>query len=564
MKITLFLLLTSFLIPSFAQDNQVFKIEHKIASKAFDEERTITVYLPPNYLKEMKEKMQVDADGTVLIDLGNLPEDLVTDEYEVNLLLLNKKTVCHYTAFYNIKRYKWGLLDMGLYTDTLIYKDEKKDNTKDREKQTTSIQYRKLQFVIPFEKNKTNYSKEDILPLYDSLSLNLYDIKQIKIRAYSSVEGSKANNIRLQETRAKSIVEALQEYQSEQIKYDISSAENWVEFYQDIQESPYRSLSSLSKEAIKKKLSDKNFNQEMEPILGAHRKAVVEIQIEKKTTFKHLSEEQIVSEFQKSISNKDEATSIELMNLAFQRILNEESPSTLMNQLELPNQQAFGVLNNRKTVFEYYLNEADLETTYQSLLALKKQNPQSKEVNYNLVALTFKRWLAGKEIKKEAFKNEIRGLVRYDVSAKLINRMLINYNILLTEKNMLERNYKAKDRNLKAIQNRYKTIQAEPEDILKLAQYFAAYGKFEWATRIIKPYIGKVDTDEDLLFYFINLTVLDSDAVQDRTYKKILLNAIDINEERFCQLFNSAQKDGISFQLLDIPLLKKNYCESCN
>jgi hypothetical protein len=128
---------------------------------------------------------------------------------------------------------------------------------------------------------------------------------------------------------------------------------------------------------------------------------------------------------------------------------------------------------------------------------------------------------------------------------------------------MFLRDYKAKDRDLKNIFMKYKSISPTPKDLLKLAQYYSAYGRYDWATKLIKPYIGKVDTDEDLLFYYINLTVADSKAITARGYNEIILNAIDVNEDRFCKIFTSSLGEGVSFQLLDFEVLKKNYCESC-
>lgn len=521
--------------------------------------------MEPVYQRALKEKAQISPDGTVLVDLGLLPKSFRGEEFEINLMVLNKKTVCYYTSFYNIKRYKWGLLSMGLYTDTILDEPENVDSTIElRNTRTTTVTAKKLDFTIPFEKNKSNYTKEDLLPLYDSMSLNLYDIQRIKIRAYSSVEGSKANNIRLQEMRAKSIVDALQEFQSDEIVYDISSAENWLEFYDDIKGTAFQNLSDLSKEAVKNKLTNKEFSAKMEPILGKHRKAVVSIEIEKKTTFKGLTEQQIVVEFNKSISNNDMETAKELMNLAYQRVINGESPNDFLGKLEVPKQKEYGLLYNRRAVFEYFLDEEDLEASYNNFLELKELMPKSKEVNYNIISLKFKLWLSGvKEIDPKTLEREIRGLALFGVSTELINRMIINLNIIQSEINMVKRDYKAKDRNLKNIFYKYKSIKPNPQDILKLAQYYVAYGKYDWATKLIKPYIGTVDTDEDLLFYYINLTVVDRELANSKAYKKILLNAIDVNNERFCTLFNSGLMDGISFQLLDIPALKENYCESC-
>jgi len=518
----------------------------------------------PVYYKTMKEKEVIAEDGTVTIDLGPLPEELVGKEHELNLLILNKKMVCYYTAFYNIKRYKWALLRMGLYTDTIIYEPENFDSIITIQKFQSSIINKKITFIVPFEKNKYNYTKEDIKPLYDSMSLNLYDIKRIQIRAYASVEGSKVNNIRLQENRAKSIVNSLQEFQSEEIVYDISSAENWVEFNDDIKGTEFESMGDLSKEAVKKKLLNKAFSAKMEYILGRHRKAVITIEIEKKTAFKNISEEQIIIEFDKSIRNKDQSTAEELLNLAYQRVAKGESPNKFLGKLEVPKQKEYGLLYNRSVVFQYFAKEKDVITAYEDFIALKELIPKSKEVNYNIVSLKFKLWLIGSDkVNPETFIREIKALTLYGVSSKLINRMLINYNIIQSEKNMFVRDYKAKDKNVKYIYSKYKTINPNPEDILKLAQYFVAYRKYDWATNIIKPYIGKVDTDENLLFYYINLTVIDPKTYESRPYKKILLNAIDVNNERFCKLFNSSLEDGISMQLLDVPILQGNYCESC-
>lgn len=519
--------------------------------------------LAPLYQEEMKKRMETLEDGSVRVKLGKIPKEFIGKEYELNLLLLAKRNVCHYTIFYNIKHYKWGLLDMGLFTDTIISNQK----TVDHSESTTSTAYqnKKLQFVIPFEKNKSNYTKQDIQPLYDSMSLNLYDIKRIDIRAYSSVEGSKANNIKLQEARAKSIVDALQAFQNKAIEYNISSAENWVEFYGDIKGTEFVSLENSSKEAIKGKLLNKDFSAQMEPILAKHRKGVVLIEIEKKTSFTTLSEDQIVQEFNKSVKNKDLETAKDLMNSAFQRIVDGESPEKFLSRLEVPSQQEYGLLKNRKTVLQYFTNERDLLTTYESFLKLKKLQPKSKEVNYNVVALKFQLWLTGaKKVNSYNFQKEIKALARYGVASQLINRMLINYNIILSEINFVKKDYEAKDKNLKSISSKYKYINPNAQDLLKLAQYFVAYGRYDLATRIIKPYIGKVDIDEDLLFYYINLTVIDNELVESRTYKKVLLNAIDVNEVRFCQLFNSFLDGGISFQLLNLPALKENYCESCN
>ena len=43
-----------------------------------------------------------------------------------------------------------------------------------------------------------------------------------------------------------------------------------------------------------------------------------------------------------------------------------------------------------------------------------------------------------------------------------------------------------------------------------------------------------------------------------------MLNAINMNNDRFCKLFSSSLSDGVTFQLLENEYLRKTYCENCN
>jgi len=75
--------------------------------------------------------------------------------------------------------------------------------------------------------------------------------------------------------------------------------------------------------------------------------------------------------------------------------------------------------------------------------------------------------------------------------------------------------------------------------------------------------VNQVDVDEDLLFYYLNLTLIDNKLINRPDYRAILLNAININPSRYCALFNSSSKGGITFQLLDNKFLRDTYCENC-
>ncbi|HSZ25391.1 MAG TPA: hypothetical protein VK766_06735, partial [Cytophagaceae bacterium] len=80
---------------------------------------------------------------------------------------------------------------------------------------------------------------------------------------------------------------------------------------------------------------------------------------------------------------------------------------------------------------------------------------------------------------------------------------------------------------------------------------------------LLAKYAIKIDVEEDLLFYYINLTIAQPKVTATKSYRAIMLNAINLNRERFCAIFKPFGKGGISFQLLDSEYLKKTYCENC-
>ncbi len=519
--------------------------------------------LPPIYLKDLKKNMLPSQYGEVIIKIGKIPPHFKNKEIEYNLIILQNKFLCHYNIFLNIQSYKWDLLDMGLYTDTITY--QTKIDTTDKQNIKTVLQSKRLKFIIPFKKNKTDFSQTDIKPLYDSLMLTDYYITNIEIRAFSSVEGSEKHNIELQRKRADNIVAALQKFQTPRIKQKIIASENWVEFFEDISTSPYKYLTQLSKTEIKNKLKDNKILAELEPYLNKHRKVVLIIDLERKTNVLISSPKQIIKEFETAVSNKNIKEAIEIQKSVFSKISNNKLPSSIIKSLEIPEKTEYSLLLNNQAALKYMIDEADLYSTYSEFLRLQDLFPKDSHIKYNICALKFRLWILGKElIDPKKFKTEINKLANYGINRKLINRMLVNYNIIMCEYYMMNGDYKNKDRTLKYIYSKYRYLDNTDEDLLSIAQYFVSFAKYDWAVKILEPKVKKIDINEDLLFYYLNLTIVNTKLTKRSNYKTIMLNAVNMNKVRFCKLFSSQNSGGISFQLLDNDFIKKTYCENCN
>ncbi|WP_117879959.1 OmpA family protein [Aureibaculum luteum] len=517
--------------------------------------------LKPVYMQKLKQGLKPFGKGTFRVLVGTLPEALVSEELEFNILFLNNKNLCRYQRVYEIERYPWDLLDMGMYLDSLTYQTKR---IKPTNEEKFVVKYKSFKFEIPFEKNKATYSKEDIKPMYDSLRLTEFNIKTINIRAYSSVEGSLERNIELQEQRAKSIADALQTFQEPTITTEVNSSENWVDFLNDISDTKHANLKTLSKVAIKSKLVG-NLAQELEPYLKNHRKAVITLELEKKDLYKDKSTEELISLFNKVLAANDVEIANDIQNSIFEKLKESQSSPDILNKMNVPQQKKYVRFINKNSVNKFLLNQSYVLIAYNELLKLEKLVPKDKEVKYNLAALKMVMFRYNAQpVDEEKFKKEIYQLKSYGIKQILIDRMMVNFHIIKSEQFMQKRDYTNKDKSVAYIEKNYKKFPLSNYDYLSLAQFLTYYSNHDKAVDLLDEKVRSVTVDEDLLFYYLNLTLIKPELTASSNYRTIMLNAINMNQKRFCKIFNSINDGGVTFQLLEDEYLRKTYCENCN
>ncbi len=517
--------------------------------------------LKPVYASKLRSLLIPKGENNYRVHVGRVSEALAKKELEYNILFLSNKNLCQYYTIYDLESYPWDLLDMGMYLDSLTY-DSKK--IKANAKEGYILRNKTLKFKIPFEKNKSEYSQEDIKPIYDSLRLTDFNIKSINIKAYSSVEGSLERNIELQEQRANSIVAALQSFQKPKIKTKVSSSENWVEFLNDIKGTKHENLIDLPKYQIKEKLVGE-LSKGIEPILQHHRKAVLELELEKKDKYKTMSANDLLSKFNLAISAKQLNDANVIQNSIFKKLKNKEISPDFLQKMQIPKQAKFATILNKNSAFKYMLNVRQALIVYNELQALEKLVPKNGEVKYNIVAIKIKMWrFKWLEINETKLKNQINALKNHGIHSSLIFRMMVNFHIIKAENLMRKRDYANKDKSVTYINNNYKNFPLSDYDYLSLAQFFSYYANVDMAVDLLKNKAKSIEIDEDLLFYYLNLTLINKDLTQDSDYRSIMLNAINMNKKRFCKLFNAVEDGGVTFQLLEDEYLKETYCENCN
>ena len=514
--------------------------------------------LKPVYSRDLRRGLEPYGEKFFRTYVGQVPANLSDKSLEYNILFLNNNNLCRYQIIYNLESYPWDLLDMGMYLDSLTY-----NHKAIKPKEDYILKTKSFKFIIPFEKNKSEYTQEDIKPIYDSLRLTDFNIKTINIKAYSSVEGSLERNIELQEQRANTIVIALQSFQKPTIKTVVTSSENWVEFLNDIKDTKHADLASLSKKQIKSKLVGQ-LSKDLEPVLKNHRKAVLELGLEKIDKYKDMSSDQLVSMFDSAIKNAQVEEAKLIQNSIFEKIKSKTLSPDILNELKVPEQVKFAKVMNKNSAFKYMLDKKKTLIVYNELKALEKLVPNDSEVKYNITAVMIHLWrFRALDVKPSVLKQQINALKNYNISEHLVTRMLVNFNIISAENNMRKRDYRAKDASVKYINQSYKKFELSDYDYLSLAQFFSFYANTNLAVDLLEAKSRRIDIDEDLLFYYLNLTIVDENLTQKPDYRTVLLNAFNMNPERFCTLFNSIENGGVTFQLLEDEYLRTTYCESC-
>jgi hypothetical protein len=516
--------------------------------------------LKPVYRPALMQTRQELSNGHVSVKIGNLPANMLNQELEGNIIIVNGIWICYYSSMINIDRNVWELLPMGLYSDSLVntpagYTDQHYDFfTYDK----------KAELTVTFPKNKTVYNNADVKAFYDSLQLQDFMIRKIDIRAYASVDGPEKINLQLMKGRADAMVNGLKRYQPLINRVNIKTAENWLEFIEDVKTTSFSNLATLPKAEIKQKLLDRTISDQLEPMLSRHRKAIVTVYLQRKSSLSAVSNDAVLSEFSKAISDRDIQRARLIQKELVSRIADNQLPSAFIDRLEIPFTKEFLQLLNDREIYKFALSRTNAYEALENFMALRQLDSLNGKINYNIASLEFFLWRHDGQVPvQKPFLVSINKLSSQGINPSLVKRMLINYNIMMCGEYMRTYNYGAKDEALLFIQKTYKEIPLNDDDRYSLAKYFTYYVHHDWAEAIVEPRIDKLDVSENLVFYYVNLMFYHPDKYPEEIFRKAMINAINLNPARFCNFFSSNDKGGASIQLLEEEIFRELYCEVC-
>jgi uncharacterized protein YkwD len=514
------------------------------------------ILLPPILKSQVFGKNELEESNEIEVSLGPIPSFVDTNNVEFNLLILKENCLCQTIVYNSLGGENLHSLGLNFLMDTLSVSN-----------QVDSV-LNQLSFTIPFERNKFQYDSEDIMPFLDSLSLNRFDLKKIEVIAYSSLDGGIKGNKVIQQKRANSILKVIQKYKLQSVETKIVTKENWKGFYESIKGSPYeKELLKYSKEELRKIINSDTLGYNLEPYLESQRKAKIILTVEKIFMDSALFNV-LPKRFEDAIKRKDYTKAKVYQSVMLKNIGNGKIKKDEIINVKIPHfKETASFINNQIALMWYSstsINKDSLNNySFGQIETQLLLDPGNSYLLYNKLVLRLLLWSYNykRESNPKLVLRDIKLLHNTSIEKRMINRLILNYNIISADYFYENKNFKEREKSLDEVRKALLSSKLDRNQTFKIANYFMFQMRIKWAIDIMKPFAMQKEIDEEFLFTFLTLAIYDKEKVPEIEYLDLMNKAKGMNKKRFCKLFGFP---NMSFQLLKNLTVKEIYCKTCN
>lgn len=517
------------------------------------------------YKFTVKKKKKEPWNPSYWFSTINISASIVDSLGEVNLLLLHRNRIV------GVLYYK-SVCGTAPFDDNITYQNP-----------FDTLQFEFIPDTMYFEK-KLGFSTGKTEPDSTEIStiktiLDSYRIDSIAIKAFASVEGQFEKNKELSTKRAHSIFDNLSFFSSDSTHYQVNHFQNWELLHQQIQDSKFSYIDSLSNADKIKEINTLKTSDTWQKWLYEQRKAQVNIKAIGGISdsiaylFEHLPMDSLPT-----------ATTL-LHYLVTHYKQHHWSPEVVYNLTFPRRDSTFSDLKVQKFIFEYderissdsTFNVKHFYSRFSRSFSRKKclsssefQRLQFTIANYNTLykrkAITPYRifeWL-------QSFDNHhdksyvtdtlwrlffVKSLPHYwkyfnSTKMKYYNRFKYAEKAITVGATMIYEYYSNQD---DIMNNQYKVLQ--------LSDYFIRIHHNQLALQILEKRHALVGF-EQLIYQKILKLQYAHPSYDNEQFVDVIKKAIeDIGQENWCLLFQGPCR--ISFQLMDSPQFREFFCSQC-
>ena len=330
-----------------------------------------------NRIKTVKKGNREIKPTKLDVQLGVLPPK-ITGPYELNLLVVQDGKLCKTIVKSEIEQgdQETPPLSMLLMPDTMAY-----FNPPFEPKSESTI----LNFSVPFEKNKSDYKEEDVLPFLNALQEPDFFIEGLYITAYSSIEGDANTNEKLQKKRSESIIKALAKMQKEGVATQVKTSDSWSLFQMEMEGGEYDHLTKMTKEKAIQEINNKGLAEKLEPILAKQRFAQIVMDVTYDISG-NKEEKFSVNKFNQAVNKGDIKLAYKIQYYIGKQVRAKKYAADAFTKMTIPVDAKFsGLLNNQIVLRYMFNNNAATDEDYAEIKKLSTLAPANNYVTFNSI-----------------------------------------------------------------------------------------------------------------------------------------------------------------------------------
>lgn len=485
------------------------------------------------------------------VQLATVPKNLGGD-YEINLLVIQDGKLC--------KTIRKSYIEQGdqesssPLTMLLMPEDDAYKKPPFEPKSESTL----LSFSIPFEKNKSDYKEEDLVPFLNALQEPDFFIEGMYITAYSSIEGDAKSNAVLQKKRAESIIKALSKMQKAGVVTNVKTSDSWTLFQMETEDGKYDYLSKMPKEKAIQEINSKGLAAELEPILGKERFAQIVMDVTYDITG-NKEEKFSVSKFNQAVKKGDLKQAYKIQYYIGQQMRNQKYTPEALSKLAIPSEAKYSGLINNNIVNHYLLNNnVPDEEDYAGMKKLAVLDPANNYVKFNNLFCSLKLdSTIGDKKAQDDMQAKIESMYKTEIPKKFVDALNTEWQFRIIEVyDTVESGAPIVEASINKIKSFYNFKDGSWQNALKLSYIFARFKDYKFASNILAPFVKEEKPDEQLLFAYISYCAQEAELVNSRLFVTALEKAEKANHNRYCKLFGQPY---LTFQVLDNPLVKQDY-----
>ena len=537
--------------------------------------------LEPVFSRTLYRNNQHPDTNRLYTYLGKIPNTLERKNLQLNVVVIKNNSVCKEIFPIGIP-----FSDLPLFRINPIWAFGKDEAVQPIQvaavghaqeaasKAISSAENLKLQF----DKSSISFFPEEWEKVHQFMLKHTNEIDSIQVLAYSSIEGSTANNLILQQERADTIRAALLQLGIDSSKVNTQAAENWALFYRQILGTEWGSFAQLGKKEVKQRLQEPAVEKALSPLLSQQREAQVIVHFQQtrneafspyETAVTTSEAKAILEALQTAINQEKIEEALQLQEELIRLFLAFKVKLADVSLLNIPiNKRNKWLLSNALALELFFKKNIRTDEAYTAKVkAIQALAPLDLSLRFNYLGYAV-RYLyeEGKPLENPEDLNtailqlygQPKTAIPYQDISSTLDRLMINFHLAAVDYYFHQRRYSDRNTSMLAIQDFFSQEDISEAEALALTKFFNRNYYIDWSLETMQPYLNRENVSEDLLFTYFQTLSLWKGGKRDKAYYQLLEQCLAQNSQRLCQWINTY------FQLQRDDKLRKVFCENCD